>query len=444
VNARIREIKEGYWESFTADMEHDIYGAQKKVWKLIRGTKKEVNELVINNKITINEWEKFFRELYRGTSDDLEPKLNIREDISISKEDIERELRSLKNRKSPGPDDIFNEMLKYGGTELTFQLTQLFQQIFKLVTIPTAWKQSTIILLFKKRSKRNPDNYRGITLLNTTLKLFIKVILSKLLQYMLPRDEQQGFRKNRSTTDAIFIVRKIAEKSIEFNHTAYMCFVDLTKAFDRVIMADVIECLREREVPEQIVRVIKELNTDRIARIRSNNQTSRPIIIKNGVRQGDSLSPMLFNLIMEKIIANLPKELGYRMGKVPINVICYADDAVLITDSEENLQTLLLRFDQMAERLSMEISLNKTKSLTISRNYTKCEVELRGTSIEQVPKFNYLWAEISALRDLKQEVRVQATKVTRISRFLYNLIWLNKYMSTECKVRIDKTNVRSC
>jgi len=84
---------------------------------------------------------------------------------------------------------------------------------------------------------------------------------------------------------------------------------------------------------------------------------------------------MLFNLIMDKIIANLPKELGYRMGNDPIHIICYADEAVLIADSEENLQTLLLKFDQMAEKLNTEISLNKTKSLTISRNYTICEVE---------------------------------------------------------------------
>ena len=175
MNARIREIKEGYWKRFTADIEHDIYGAQKKVWKLIRRTKKEVNELVINNKITIDEWETFFRELYMGTSEDSEPMLAIREDIPLSKEDIEKKLRSLKNRKSPGPDGIFNEML----TELTLHLTQLFQQIFKLCTIPKAWKQSTIIPLFQKGSKTNPDNYRGITLLNTILKLFTKVILHK-------------------------------------------------------------------------------------------------------------------------------------------------------------------------------------------------------------------------------------------------------------------------
>ena len=86
------------------------------------------------------------------------------------------------------------------------------------------------------------------------------------------------------------------------------------------------------------------------------------------------------------------------MGNNPIQILCYADDAVLIADSEKSLQTLLLKFDQMAESLNMEISLSKTKSLTISRNNMKCEVKLKGTTIEQVPKFNYLGAEISAKR----------------------------------------------
>ena len=100
---------------------------------------------------------------------------------------------------------------------------------------------------------------------------------------------------------------------------------------------------------------------------------------------------------------------------------------------------MLLKFDQMAESLNMEISLSKTKSLTISRSNMKCEVKLKGTMIEQVPKFNYLGAEISAKRDLKQEMRVQATKAARISGCVYNTIWFNKYMSTERKVRIYKT-----
>ena len=193
--------------------------------------------------------------------------------------------------------------------------------------------------MFKKGSKTNPHNYRGITLLNTTLKLFTKVILSKLLQHIQSREEQQGFQKNRSTTDANFMVRQIAEKAIVFNHTAYLCFIDLTKAFDRVRLADVAKFLREREVPEQIETVIKELNTDTK---REYNQTFGPIIIKNGIRQGDSLSQMLFNLIMDKIIENLPKELGYRMRNDPIHIICYADEALLIPDSEKNYKPYYL------------------------------------------------------------------------------------------------------
>jgi hypothetical protein len=81
------------------------------------------------------------------------------------------------------------------------------------------------------------------------------------------------------------------------------------------------------------------VNTDTIARVKSNNQTSRPITITNDFRQGDLLSPMLLNLIIDKIIVNLLKELGYRMGSNPTQIICYADDVVLIAESEENLQT---------------------------------------------------------------------------------------------------------
>jgi hypothetical protein len=62
--------------------------------------------------------------------------------------------------------------------------------------------------------------------------------------------------------------------------------------------------------------------------------------------------------------------------------------------------------------------------------------------IEQVPNFNYLVFEISAKRDLKQEERIQTTKAARISGCLYNIIWRNKQMSTECKVRIYKIKVR--
>lgn len=74
-------------------------------------------------------------------------------------------------------------------------------------------------------------------------------------------EEQQEFRQNRSTTDAIFILRQITKKAIEFNKAAFMCFIDLMKAFDGVRLVDILEILKKRKVNPRIITIIKELNS---------------------------------------------------------------------------------------------------------------------------------------------------------------------------------------
>ena len=98
-------------------------------------------------------------------------------------------MKKLKNRKSPGPDDISNEMIKYGDNGLINQLTLLLQTIFAQLEIPSDWKVSTIIPVFKKGNKKDPENYRGIHLLNSTLKLLSKLVLNKLLTH---KEKQRG------------------------------------------------------------------------------------------------------------------------------------------------------------------------------------------------------------------------------------------------------------
>ena len=118
------------------------------------------------------------------------------------------------------------------------------------------------------------------------------------------------------------------------------------------------------------------------------------------------------------------------------------DDALLIEDSKENLQNILIKFDQSAKKLNMEISLKKTKCLSTSKANQKCEIKLGDTILEQVAKFNYLGVEISSNGNLREVVKTQVTKGARISGCLNNLIWRNRYMSAESKVRIYKTSVR--
>ncbi|XP_057672917.1 uncharacterized protein LOC130904270 [Diorhabda carinulata] len=100
-------------------------------------------------------------------------------------------------------------------------------------------------------------------------------------------EEQQGFRKNRSAIDAIFVIFQIKEKAIEFNKTAYMCFIDLTQAFDRVRLSNVTILLKRKKIHPKIIKVIEDLNTDNYTYVRMENKVSSRITVTASIRQGD-------------------------------------------------------------------------------------------------------------------------------------------------------------
>lgn len=177
----------------------------------------------------------------------------------ITAEEVQTAIGKLKNRKSPGIDNITNEMIRYGGHELIIQIAHLFRVIEKTGRIPKEWKTSITMPIFKKGMKCDPVNYRGITLLSSVAKLLTKILTKKITDKVPMCEEQQGFRSNRSTLDAIFILQQLIEKSVEFNKPMFVCFVDLKQAFDRIRLRNVITILRQGKVSH--LDKIKELNT---------------------------------------------------------------------------------------------------------------------------------------------------------------------------------------
>mgnify|MGYP000420915844 FL=1 len=151
--------------------------------------------------------------------------------------------------------------------------------------------------MFKEGDNQEPSNYKGINLLDTAHKLMTKVITNKLNSIISLSDEQQGFRSGRSCVDAVFVLRQIVEKSIEYNKPAFLCFIDLTKAFDRVRIDDIVHLLYKRDIPINIIQTIEDIYHGTTIQARINGNLTGDIPIHSGIRQGDSLSPMLFNII---------------------------------------------------------------------------------------------------------------------------------------------------
>ena len=443
VNARIKGIKREHWIKFTSDMDHDMYGAQRKVWKMLKNRKKPVNEYVQTRRVDIETWEKYFKELYEAEEPTPMGNYITNNNATVTEEEISGAMKKLKNRKAPGPDNITNEMIKYGGPEMIKYLKLLYNTILETSDIPKEWHKSITIPIFKKGQKTRPENYRGITLLNTAMKLFTKILKEKLEAQITSREEQQGFRRNRSTTDAIFIIKQIKEKAIEFNTPAYVCFIDLTKAFDRVRLPDIINILKDKNVPDNIVRNIRKLNVDNTTQVKVDNDLTQDIPTPGGIRQGDSLSPFLFNLLMDSIIkqvADMNK--GYRMGHNRISMVCYADDAVIIAETEDDLQRQLHKFYQASRGLNMNISIEKTKSITFAKDPVRCKLVVENNIIEQVSQFKYLGIELSGYHDPVKDLRSQVNKATAISGCLRQIVWSNQYMRKDSKIKIYKTCVR--
>jgi hypothetical protein len=121
-------------------------------------------------------------------------------------------------------------MIKYGGPKLWHETAVLIKQIFKSSNKPVDWKINITIPVLKKGERGNPENYRGINLLSTYLKLTTAIIAKKLTKIITLEDEQQCFRRGRSCTDAIFVIRQLAEKALEFNRPIFFFFTDIEKS----------------------------------------------------------------------------------------------------------------------------------------------------------------------------------------------------------------------
>ncbi|XP_056641560.1 uncharacterized protein LOC130448295 [Diorhabda sublineata] len=127
------------------------------------------------------------------------------------------------------------------------------------------------------------------------------------------------------------------------------------------------------------------------------------------------------------------KELpGYKIGNRNITILCSADDAVLISNSEDNLQRMLHIFNKTAKEYNMEITTEKTDCLTVSKEPLRCKLEIGGTIIKQVISSRYLGVDVTSHRDIYQETIYQVR----------DIVWRNKHIGIETKTRIYKTCIR--
>ena len=182
------------------------------------------------------------------------------------------------------------------------RLQLLFNKVLHEGVSPKSWKNAIVTLIFKKGDKAKLSNYRPISILDHTYKLFTKLVTIRLTQRLDHSQpvEQAGFRTDFSTIDHIFTVRQLTEKCIEYNRPLCMVFIDFEKAFDSLEHWAVLQSLERSQVDDRYIQIIKEIYSGATLQVKLHELTN-PIKIHRGVRQGDTISPKLFSSALEDV-----------------------------------------------------------------------------------------------------------------------------------------------
>ena len=329
-------------------------------------------------------------------------KENISLDCPFSNNEISQQIKKVKGKKACGPDGLGGSLLKSCFHIIFLFLSTIFNSLYHASVYPIQWSNSITFMLFKKGNKKDPNNYRSISLLNILSKVFAGILHNRLMIWCTKEnvfsDFQFGFRPNHSTIDSIFIHNALIESQLsKKQQKLYTCYIDFTKAFDTVIWDILWKKLVKLGISEnsRFLKMLKAIYAKVTAQIITPFGLTPKITFLRGLRQGCILSPLLFILFINDIKDYLSQINGHEMfiGNVSISHLLFADDLVIFSQSTVGLQRYLNTLDQYCKTFKLNINLSKTFIVVYRRGGKPAKSEkwhINKVPIKTVPHFKYL------------------------------------------------------
>nr|KAG5698059.1 hypothetical protein BaRGS_016707 [Batillaria attramentaria] len=434
----------------------DLYQVTKKLTGKFQQTDKPVKDKnghpLTTTEEQLKRWAEHFRELLNRPIPETPPDIPPAEtELPIncdkpSKAEIRKAIMTLRNGKAAGPDEIPAEAIKADTETAVNMLHSLFSKIWEKEEVPAQWKEGIVIKLPKKGDLRDCSNYRGIMLLSVPGKVLNRILLERMREAVDPmlRDQQAGFRRNRSCADQIASLRIIVEQSLEWNSPLYINFIDYEKAFDSVDREALWKLLRHYGVPGKIISLIQCTYQDMSCRIAHAGQLSESFEVKTGVRQGCLLSPFLFLLVIDWIMKTTTA--GRKNGIqwtlwTQLDDLDFADDLALLSHSHSQMQDKTTCLEATSAGTGLKINRKKTELMKINTT-ANTPVTVGGEPIREVESFVYLGSVVDGQGGTDRDVTARIGKARAAMVMLKN-VWASKVVSIRTKLRIFNSNVKS-
>ena len=344
-------------------------------------------------------------------------------------DEVKKVIKGLKIKRAPGVDGVLTTMIKNASENYINHFTSLINKCFKEGDIPNVFNTGKMTLIDKKEPSLEISKKRPLTVSSVMLCVITKILHARM-NIICEREKlygivQYGFRKQRSTTDCVFIILSAIKTARRKHKTISIAFCDIAKAYDSVCRELLYTKLRNIGFGGRVVSLIRSMYYNDSVRISLDSGVSEPLYFTQGVKQGCSLTPLLFSLYIASLGTALHNtKLGIGIGAELITALFFADDLVLISGTPKSGMIKLLRLvDTFCKDNSMSLATSKT-FIILNATYN-VHWPINEDTIEEVLVAKYLGVNIQ-LRGRSMIGQYEELMIRRAKSYAYSIMNLTR------------------
>jgi len=350
----------------------------------------------------------------------------------VTCQEIREICKKIPAGKAPGPDGVPDMIVKEVANRKPEILRSTVNSLLKTGLFPVPWKVANLVLLRKgNKPLENPSSYRPICLLNTVGKLLERIIKGRMESHLSDNDDlsdrQFGFRKGRSTVDAIQRVMDTVTRAGRGPlYNRKLCVVvalDVANAFNSARWGSIIAAVCEKQFPQYLVNILQSYLSNR--EIRYEGKTWRTTC---GVPQGSVLGPLMWNLMYDGL---LRIDTGGNVeGMSSTSLVAFADDVAVVATGhttnilEEVTNNALAKIAEWMDNAGLKLAADKTEAvmLTTKRGYEKPVFSVKGVAVKPQEDLKYLGVQLSRKLGFKIHIETAAKKAGATAESLRKIL----------------------